>query len=814
MKIYFTIFCFLFVFSASSQISKWKAFESPANGQHLSNITQLGNKLIITQLHSIPNSSVIAAIFTYVWDGVKWDTIPYLPMENVGVNSPFSPIFYKNQICYYMSYNAMLVNNKYEHFAIWNGASWEAIDFSAYDPNAVLFSIADSSNIYALGYKLSGQKLELKLHKYSDTTWTFINLPSSSYVITPQFMTSYKGQLFFLGAEMVGSQSVNKIYRVTGTQVDSVYTEDSTNILDGYLKVVGNHLFIFDIWGKEIYEFDGNIFIKTNSENIPINSFDFDLNGFFEYNGEIIGTNYNGQTAERSSIRLNADKWFQQTDILDSGLQTNWGVYSYNNKIIAGCYDSIFPLTGKPSQYLAYIDSLVVLKGKTFYDWDSNCIVSNGDMPISGPQLYCSKLGDIYSDKDGNFEYLLSKGQYTFNHNKFSNYYRYWNKSSCFTNAVNVTATDSSKNNILEFPLLRSSNINDLASYITPYWGTRARRGFEEPYIVSCRNMGSLKQPAQLYIYLPSNLSNINFDITPDTVKNNYACWLLDTLRPDSQVKIKMTVEFDTTYFHLGDSVYFYSVVLPENNDSFIYDNRDTVKQYIVASHDPNFKSAMPGDSNGNAIIEPGRKELNYTIHFENTGTDTAYNVKIVDVLDTAINPFSIYTTSCSNEYTMSIYKNTLTWKFNNIKLPPKDTLNPNNHASEGYINYRVNLKENYPIGTTIYNIADIYFDYNAPVQTNTSVVLINQTTSPSYVRLPAEYNTFEVYPNPANDKIYISTENLKTISIYNLLGELVYQSNFVLSKPIDISVLAKGLYLLKAENTLGERHIVKFVKE
>ncbi len=74
--------------------------------------------------------------------------------------------------------------------------------------------------------------------------------------------------------------------------------------------------------------------------------------------------------------------------------------------------------------------------------------------------------------------------------------------------------------------------------------------------------------------------------------------------------------------------------------------------------------------------------------------------------------------------------------------------------------------------------------------------------------------NGMYIYPNPANDKLYISTENLKTIYIYNLLGELVYQSNFVLSKPIDISALGKGLYLLKAENTFGEKHVIKFVKE
>ncbi len=75
-------------------------------------------------------------------------------------------------------------------------------------------------------------------------------------------------------------------------------------------------------------------------------------------------------------------------------------------------------------------------------------------------------------------------------------------------------------------------------------------------------------------------------------------------------------------------------------------------------------------------------------------------------------------------------------------------------------------------------------------------------------------FDGIHVYPNPANDKLYISAENIKTVYIYNLLGELVHQSYFAPAKPIDISALPKGLYLLKAEDALGEKSITKFVKE
>lgn len=40
-------------------------------------------------------------------------------------------------------------------------------------------------------------------------------------------------------------------------------------------------------------------------------------------------------------------------------------------------------------------------------------------------------------------------------------------------------------------------------------------------------------------------------------------------------------------------------------------------------------------------------------------------------------------------------------------------------------------------------------------------------------------FDGIHVFSNPANDKLYISAENIKTVYIYNLLGELVHQSYF-----------------------------------
>jgi hypothetical protein len=45
-----------------------------------------------------------------------------------------------------------------------------------------------------------------------------------------------------------------------------------------------------------------------------------------------------------------------------------------------------------------------------------------------------------------------------------------------------------------------------------------------------------------------------------------------------------------------------------------------------------------------------------------------------------------------------------------------------NEPASHGWLMYRIKLKDNLALGTQITNTASIYFDYNAPVVTNTTL--------------------------------------------------------------------------------------------
>jgi hypothetical protein len=73
----------------------------------------------------------------------------------------------------------------------------------------------------------------------------------------------------------------------------------------------------------------------------------------------------------------------------------------------------------------------------------------------------------------------------------------------------------------------------------------------------------------------------------------------------------------------------------------------------------------------------------------------------------------------------------------------------------------------------------------------------------------------FRIYPNPANNVVYISFagEEAAVAEVFNGKGQLIKQAEIVSSTPIQISDLLPGIYFVKLTSGTATR-IVKFVKQ
>jgi fimbrial isopeptide formation D2 family protein len=144
-----------------------------------------------------------------------------------------------------------------------------------------------------------------------------------------------------------------------------------------------------------------------------------------------------------------------------------------------------------------------------------------------------------------------------------------------------------------------------------------------------------------------------------------------------------------------------------------------------IGSYDPNDKQTHPkGIDRDHFITE--NEELDYTIRFQNTGTDTAFTVVLRDTLSSYLDIATFRTGASSHNYKLDILEGRiLKFTFNNINLPDS---NRNLAASQGFIKFWVKLKKDVPFGSKIENKAAIYFDFNAPILTNTVFHTLRKT--------------------------------------------------------------------------------------
>jgi len=246
----------------------------------------------------------------------------------------------------------------------------------------------------------------------------------------------------------------------------------------------------------------------------------------------------------------------------------------------------------------------------------------------------------------------------------------------------------------------------------------------------------------------------------------------------------------------------------------------------VSQSHDPNEKTVSPSGLTSNNYV-PEKAPLHYSISFQNTGNDTAFTVLIVDTLSQNLDLGTLKITGSSHKYTYSLTGQgspVLEFTFKNINLP--DSTTDLTH-SQGFISYTINPKDSIIKGTKIDNFADIYFDYNSPVRTNTTHVVALDTTIISnklitvkLISTPTKSNEVKiqniiVYPNPFSKSIEIkgNTTDFNILKIYDNKGLLILTKSISTFDKIDLSNLSQGIYFLDISNTKGNSFKYEIIK-
>ncbi len=201
-------------------------------------------------------------------------------------------------------------------------------------------------------------------------------------------------------------------------------------------------------------------------------------------------------------------------------------------------------------------------------------------------------------------------------------------------------------------------------------------------------------------------------------------------------------------------------------------------------------------------------------IRFQNTGTASAIDVRISDALPIHVNVGSFVFLGSSHPCTTQIAPGgLLEFRFDGINLPDSTSNEPNSH---GWVMFRMTPNSYLLPGAVVGNNANIFFDFNAPVLTNTATFEVQLATTMAEGIRSEE---LRLWPNPARDALNVALDRSLTgachIALVDAQGRMV---RLLQHTPNDraftlpLQGLATGLYnvRIKADGLVWNRRFVK----
>lgn len=204
---------------------------------------------------------------------------------------------------------------------------------------------------------------------------------------------------------------------------------------------------------------------------------------------------------------------------------------------------------------------------------------------------------------------------------------------------------------------------------------------------------------------------------TPSSVSGNTLTWDLTGVS-STGVPVHISISGERPYssssYLPGDTVHSHGIISPFIGDTDTTDNHTDPVDTVKSGYDPNFIDVSPSG------YIPSGTRLQYTIGFENTGNDTAFNIYILDTLSDDLDPatLEIVTASAAMDiYTFHAGGHTIV-KFD---FPHINLLDSSHHnLCNGMVIYTIKTRNGLPDCRHIPNRAGIYFDDNPVVMTNT----------------------------------------------------------------------------------------------
>ena len=432
------------------------------------------------------------------------------------------------------------------------------------------------------------------------------------------------------------------------------------------------------------------------------------------------------------------------------------------------------------------------LAGEVFYDYNQNKIHDDNEGTISNQRIWLTPQNqEILTDQNGQFHKFCFSG---------INYFLEWMEDPDW-----ILTTDSISYTISSFTPGLPNNLNkDFGLY--PSFSTHqglidlssnsTRCNTDVDFFLRHENLGTFLESGSVRLQYDPSCSFVsaypNVGLTVDTFAKTLE-WAYDSLYPfqyqDMSIILAMPDQNST-----NNSLQFLVELFRDSMNTEILLDSYTYTPTVLCSFDPNDKQVMPAGVRDEHYTLHDQK-LTYTVRFQNTGNAEAIDIRILDTIDTDLDINTLRIVNSSFPVQTSVKDQAIEFLFKNIWLPDSTHNEPESH---GFITYQIKPKAGLADYTEIENTAHIIFDFNDAIVTNTTKNTM-VTVIPVGLK-EIEKTEITIWPNPADDIIYISAKNQQPIDkviIYSTLGELVLTQK---GNKVDVGHLPKGIYLVKVE--------------
>lgn len=371
----------------------------------------------------------------------------------------------------------------------------------------------------------------------------------------------------------------------------------------------------------------------------------------------------------------------------------------------------------------------MILSGTIYTDTLKNCKADSLEPRLKNQFVY-TVPGNFSSSTDskGKWELNIPGGDYKVI------YYpkRIFTFVKCPSKPYNASIFNDTLFKNFDFAIYDSANITELsASLLT---SQNYRRGFKSNATIVVKNNGS-KTVSNAVIWVKFS-KKLKYDTAFKAITKNDTIikFSVPTLKTDEETTFKIVFKADTSTTKVNDTMttQVWLDTSGLSKDIIKTNNYDKVQIKIVAAVDPNIKE----EHSTNSYAWREGNTLRYFVQFQNTGTDTAVNITVIDTLHYALLGRTLNFLGASHAYGYTLNTNVLKVTFPNIYLV--DT-SKSKERSIGHFEYSIDINPLLDREIKFSNRADIYFDYATVVKTNkkyityTSYVKTGQTNKNTY---------------------------------------------------------------------------------